>query len=166
VKIRLQVHGEVGAIAGAKPLRAIHVARQLGFFGLYKGVTACLLRDAPWGAIYFPTYAHLKTDLFREGDDGKKLSFWETLAAASIASIPSAFLVTPADFLKTRLQVEVRKGQTVYKGVTDAFVIILRDEGSKVFFTGSLNRVVRSIPQYGVALAAYEYLQKVLATRV
>ena len=37
----------------------------------------------------------------------------------------------------------------------------VREEGFKAFFKGSLARIIRSSPQYGGALAAYEYLQKV-----
>jgi solute carrier family 25 aspartate/glutamate transporter 12/13 len=84
-KIRLQVHGEIVASEGAKPLRAIVVARQLGLAGLYKGAFPCLLRDAPFGAMYFPAFAHFKKDLFHEGYQGKQLTFWETLASASMA---------------------------------------------------------------------------------
>lgn len=32
----------------------------------------CYFRNS---AIYFPAYSHLRTDLFREGRDGKKLTF-------------------------------------------------------------------------------------------
>lgn len=38
--------------------------------------------------------------------------------------MPAAYLTTPADVIKTRLQVEARKGQTVYKGLADAGVTI------------------------------------------
>lgn len=57
VKIRLQVAGE---IAGGSKVRALSVVRSLGLFGLYKGARACLLRDVPFSAIYFPVYAHTK----------------------------------------------------------------------------------------------------------
>lgn len=57
VKIRLQVAGE---IAGGQKIRAAAVVRELGLFGLYKGARACLLRDVPFSAIYFPAYAHVK----------------------------------------------------------------------------------------------------------
>ena len=84
-KIRLQMQGEAAKLEGAVPKGAGHIIRQLGLFGLYKGASACLLRDTPFSAIYFPAYAHLKMDVFREGYNGKKLSFFETLAAAAIA---------------------------------------------------------------------------------
>ncbi len=121
--------------------------KQLGLVGLYKGASACLLRDIPFSAIYFPAYWHLKKDLFNEGYNGKKLSFGETLSAAALAFVfflyvlqydidgacwyffysrgmPAAYLTTPADVIKTRLQVEARKGQSSYKGLTDATVKI------------------------------------------
>lgn len=44
-----------------------------------------LLRDVPFSAIYFTAYAHLKKDMFREGENGKTLTFMQTLTAAGIA---------------------------------------------------------------------------------
>ena len=57
VKIRLQVAGEV---ASGQRIRAGTVIKELGFRGLYKGARACFLRDIPFSAIYFPSYAHAK----------------------------------------------------------------------------------------------------------
>ena len=34
-----------------------------GFKNLYKGASACLLRDVPFSAIYFPTYNYLKKNI-------------------------------------------------------------------------------------------------------
>jgi len=84
-KIRLQIQGEAAKLDGAKPKGAIHIIRQLGILGLYKGSSACLLRDIPFSAIYFTAYSHLRKDVFQEGYNGKQLSFLETLAAAGIA---------------------------------------------------------------------------------
>lgn len=82
VKIRLQVAGEMAS--GAK-IRAWTVVKELGLLGLYKGsflnkfakfliklllflgARACLLRDVPFSAIYFPAYAHTKA-LFADED--------------------------------------------------------------------------------------------------
>jgi len=162
VKIRLQVQGEAAKAEGVKPKGAVHIVKQLGLLGLYKGASACLLRDIPFSAIYFPAYSHLKKDLFHEGYNGKKLTFFETLASAAIAGMPAAYLTTPADVVKTRLQVEARKGQTTYKGLTDAFVKIYREEGPKALFKGGVARIIRSSPQFGFTLVAYEYLHKFL----
>lgn len=162
VKIRLQMQGENALKAGSNAVRqgAIHIVKQLGLVGLYRGATACLARDVPFSAIYFPacvslllfvkfshtsftrscvarlfpwwkkgsahrpliySHAHLKKDVFHQGRDGKVLSYGEALAAAAIAGMPAAYLTTPADVIKTRLQSEARKGESTYKGVGDAF---------------------------------------------
>ncbi|KAJ3922214.1 mitochondrial carrier domain-containing protein [Lentinula edodes] len=160
VKIRLQVQGEAAKAEGAVPRGAMHIIRQLGLVGLYKGASACLLRDIPFSAIYFPAYGHLKSDVFKEGYNGKQLSFIETLAAAGIAGMPAAYFTTPADVVKTRLQVEARKGQTHYKGLRDAFVKIYHEEGFRALFKGGPARVLRSSPQFGFTLLAYEQLKK------
>ncbi|CAG9808524.1 unnamed protein product [Chironomus riparius] len=154
VKIRLQVAGEV--VGGAK-VRAWHVVKELGFFGLYKGARACFLRDIPFSAIYFPAYAHTKAAFADEDGYNHPLTL---LAAGAIAGIPAASLVTPADVIKTRLQVVARSGQTTYSGVIDATRKIMREEGPKAFWKGTIARVFRSSPQFGVTLVTYELLQR------
>lgn len=162
VKIRLQVQGEAARVAGIAPQRAITIVRELGLAGLYKGASACLLRDIPFSAIYFSVYANLKKHLFKEGHEGKKLSPLELLLAGAAAGMPAAYLATPADVIKTRLQVKARAGQQTYHGIVDAFQKILREEGPKAFFKGGPARVFRSSPQFGVTLLSYELLQRLL----
>lgn len=46
VKIRLQIQGELSKNVEGVPKRsAMWIIRNLGLVGLYKGATACLLRD-------------------------------------------------------------------------------------------------------------------------
>lgn len=154
VKIRLQVAGE---IAGGTKVKAWSVVKDLGLFGLYKGAKACLLRDVPFSAIYFPAYAHVKAKFADENGYNHPLTL---LAAGAIAGIPAASLVTPADVIKTRLQVVARSGQTTYNGVIDATRKIYAEEGARAFWKGAIARVFRSSPQFGVTLVTYEILQR------
>ncbi len=137
------------------------IVKNLGLAGLYKGASACLLRDVPFSAIYFPTYSHLKKDLFGESPT-KKLGIVQLLTAGAIAGMPAAYLTTPCDVIKTRLQVEARKGDTSYTGLRHAAKTILKEEGFQAFFKGGPARILRSSPQFGFTLAAYEVLQSVL----
>lgn len=104
------------------------------------------------------------------------------LFAGAIAGVPAASLVTPADVIKTRLQVVARSGQTTYSGVIDAARKIYAEEGFKAFWKGTTGtfsftiknlakinfwfvfffkaRVCRSSPQFGVTLVTYELLQR------
>jgi len=154
VKIRLQVAGEV--LTNARP-SAIQVMKELGFFGLYKGARACFLRDIPFSAIYFPAYAHLKKYF---ADDNGYNSPLTLLTAAFIAGAPAASLVTPADVIKTRLQVAARAGQTTYTGVWHCFRTIIKEEGGIALWKGATARVFRSSPQFGVTLLTYEMLHR------
>nr|XP_032513150.1 calcium-binding mitochondrial carrier protein Aralar1 isoform X4 [Danaus plexippus plexippus] len=154
VKIRLQVAGE---IAGGSKVKAWSVVKDLGLFGLYKGAKACLLRDVPFSAIYFPAYAHVKAKFADENGYNHPLTL---LAAGAIAGVPAASLVTPADVIKTRLQVVARSGQTTYNGVIDATRKIYAEEGARAFWKGAVARVFRSSPQFAVTLVTYEILQR------
>lgn len=166
VKIRLQVQGEAVKAAAREGEQvskrsALWIVRHLGLIGLYKGAGACLLRDIPFSAIYFPTYSHLKRDYFGESQH-KKLGVLQLLTAGAIAGMPAAYLTTPCDVIKTRLQVEARKGDTAYTGFRDVVSKVFQEEGLRAFFKGGAARVLRSSPQFGFTLAGYEVLQGML----
>uniref|UniRef100_A0A0K0G478 Calcium-binding mitochondrial carrier protein Aralar1 (inferred by orthology to a human protein) n=1 Tax=Strongyloides venezuelensis TaxID=75913 RepID=A0A0K0G478_STRVS len=156
VKIRLQVAGELQN--AGKHINVFTVLKDLGFFGLYKGARACFLRDIPFSAIYFPAYAHAK--LATVDEDGHN-SLPSLFGSAFIAGVPAAALVTPADVIKTRLQVSARAGQTTYNGIFDCAKKIMKEEGPTAFWKGTAARVFRSSPQFGVTLLTYELLQRV-----
>ncbi|KAL0961879.1 hypothetical protein UPYG_G00332800 [Umbra pygmaea] len=144
VKIRLQVAGE---ITKSPRVSAVTVMKDLGLLGLYEGAKACFLRDIPFSAIYFPCYAHVKASM---SDEDGQIGPLRLLMSGAVAGMPAASLVTPADVIKTRLQVAARAGQTMYNGLVDCFQKILMEEA----------RVFRSSPQFGVTLVTYELLQR------
>jgi len=168
-KIRLQLQGETEsmAIAAGKAIpprmSAMEIVSELGIRGLYKGAAACLLRDVPFSGLYFPCYAAAKRWLADE-QNGGKLQPHHLLLAGAIAGIPAASLVTPADVIKTRLQVVARSGEATYSGITDAFTKIVQNEGFAALYKGAVMRVVRSSPQFGVTLLSYELLHSALAS--
>jgi len=162
VKIRLQVQGEVAkTMEGVEKRSAMWIVKNLGLVGLYKGASACLLRDVPFSGIYFPAYNHLKRDFFGESQT-KKLGVLQLLTAGAVAGMPAAYLTTPCDVIKTRLQVEARKGETKYTSLRHCAKSIYQEEGLRAFFKGGPARVLRSSPQFGFTLAGYEVLQKLL----
>lgn len=162
-KIRLQVQGETARILKSKGMPVpkqqsfFAIANDLGVVGLYKGAAACILRDVPFSAIYFPAYAACKEYLVnREGSDGMTAA--NLLLAGSAAGVPAAFLTTPADVIKTRLQVKTRAGEVAYSGIQDCATKVMKYEGFSAFWKGSGMRVCRSSPQFGITLLSYEKL--------
>ena len=102
----------------------------------------------------------MKKNVFGDGIDGKEIGILQLVIAGAVAGIPAAYLTTPADVIKTRLQVEARKGEATYSGILDCFRKVLKSEGPKAFFKGGPARIVRSSPQFGCTLAAFEVLKK------
>ena len=76
--------------------------------------------------------------------------------------MPAAYLTTPCDVIKTRLQVEARKGDQTYSSLRDCAKKIYQQEGFKAFFKGGPARILRSSPQFGFTLAGFELLQRML----
>jgi len=60
------------------------------------------MRDVPFCAIFFPTYAHMK--VYLQDDDGYN-SMTSLAIAGGLSTLPVAPLSKPFDVIKTRMQV-------------------------------------------------------------
>uniref|UniRef100_A0AAV2L258 Mitochondrial glutamate carrier 1 n=1 Tax=Knipowitschia caucasica TaxID=637954 RepID=A0AAV2L258_KNICA len=133
LKIQLQDAGRIAAqrklmpetvAAGTveKSPTAMQLTRQLlnekGIAGLYKGLSATLLRDVPFSIIYFPLFANLN-QLGKRGAEGPA-PFYVSFLAGCAAGSTAAVAVNPVDVIKTRLQ-SLTRGSTedTYTGVGD-----------------------------------------------
>ena len=114
---------------------------------LYTGIYPCFLRDIPFSGIYFPTYFYLKENLN-----------YNIFLSGTLAGIPAAFLCTPADVVKTRMQ--TLRNNNINIKMIYTIKNIYENEGFFAFFKGSGWRVTRTSPQFGVTLFVYEYLSK------
>ncbi|CAH8301121.1 unnamed protein product [Eruca vesicaria subsp. sativa] len=137
------------------------ILKEQGPKGLYAGYWSTLARDVPFAGLMVMFYEALK-DLT---DQGKKKfpqfglnSSVEGLVLGGLAGGLSAYLTTPLDVVKTRLQVQ---GTTIkYKGWLDAVGQILRKEGPEGFFRGSVPRVMWYIPASALTFMAVEFLRE------
>ena len=101
-KIRLQVQGETARILRAAgkevppPKSVVTIASELGLVGLYKGAAACLIRDVPFSAIYFPAYAWSKNYLVERraaNNNGfANPSATDLLLAGALAGVPGTHI--------------------------------------------------------------------------
>jgi solute carrier family 25 aspartate/glutamate transporter 12/13 len=159
------------------------VIGQLKSFGdFYQGAGACVTRDVIFSSALFPLYAHGKVAtaamlvaLFGNADGAP---FWANMIAGSLAAAPSAIIATPADVVKTRMQqakkddilqptqnktdvgmlLAVDPAQVYQPNFVQVFQHILQEEGPEVLFSGCFERVIRSVPQFGVTLAVFDVL--------
>ncbi|KAG9416409.1 hypothetical protein AC1031_000813 [Aphanomyces cochlioides] len=163
VKIRLQTQNRLPV---AERMTASQVVQDLGLRGMYKGTTACLLRDIPYAIIFFPTYATIR-DMGTDKDGN--VSMPHVVFAGCVAGAAAAGTVTPADVIKTKRQM---KGAT-YKGTIDCFQKVYAEGGVSALFKGAKEmsklkltfdvgagpRMMVQAPLFGITLLAFE-LQK------
>lgn len=184
VKIRLQMQGQKAAASSAgvgsngsismpapRP-SALDVARGLGIRGLFRGAPATLLRDVPFSILFFPTYANLRTALgsaylrHRDGPAAKvspeNIPTGITLLSGVVAGAIASGFVTPADAIKTRLQVVGARRK--YSGVVDCFLKVYQEGGIRALYAGATPRMAVVAPLFGISLLAFE-VQKVYLRR-
>eukprot|EP00897_Mesotaenium_endlicherianum_P003920 jgi/Mesen1/3556/ME000199S02713 len=126
-----------------------------GLAGLYAGLPAVLCRN-------FYTYETLKGWALKGRPGGSPLSPLTQLAIGGLAGSTAAFVTTPLDVVKTRLQTQL-PGVVQYKGVRDAMAVIVRQEGVAGLYRGLVPRLVIYVSQGAVFFASYELLKRLLA---
>jgi solute carrier family 25 (mitochondrial aspartate/glutamate transporter), member 12/13 len=148
-----------------------------GPLALYQGAGACSVRDILFSAILFPLYAHTKVWLLPLmisilGDQHSNgAAFWTDLLAGSFAAGPAAAFSTPADVIKTRIQQnrdailipdqQEKLRESLESGFWNVGSALVSKEGIMVLSSGWLERVVRSVPQFGVTLAMFDVLNSI-----
>lgn len=137
--------------------------KQHGLKGLYAGYFSTLARDVPFAGLMVTFYEALK-DLFNYGrqrwhiPDGYINNSLEGLILGGLAGGFSAYLTTPLDVIKTRLQVQ---GSTIrYNGWLDAIQKVWMIEGTKGMFKGSIPRVIWYVPASAFSFMAVEFLRE------
>lgn len=143
-----------------------------GLSGLYAGYFSTLARDVPFAGFQIMLYEGMRaaTVFGRRNSSVPPVEFQkhefsslEELMMGGTAGGLSAFLTTPMDVLKTRLQIQ--GSHMRYKGWFDAWQQIWRLEGIKGFFRGALPRVLWFVPASAVSFMAVEWLRKEFNTQ-
>lgn len=127
--------------------------RTEGLRSLFSGLTATLLRDAPFSGIYVMFYTQSKKSLPPElvsAPCAPLLNFSCGIFAGVLASL----VTQPADVVKTRVQVSPGK----FGGTKEAIVYIFRTDGVRGFFRGAVPRCLRRTLMAAMAWTVYEQL--------
>ncbi|KAF8407867.1 hypothetical protein HHK36_007005 [Tetracentron sinense] len=135
-----------------------------GLKGLYTGYWSTLARDVPFAGLMVAFYEALK-DLTEYGKqrwlpspDCYLNSSIEGLLLGGLAGGFSAYLTTPLDVIKTRLQVQ---GSTIrYNGWLDAIRRTWIAEGIKGMFRGSVPMTIWYIQASALTFMAVEFLRE------
>ncbi|GMS98072.1 hypothetical protein PENTCL1PPCAC_20247, partial [Pristionchus entomophagus] len=129
-----------------------------GLIGLYRGFLVSVQGIIIYRAAYFGMFDTAK---YVMTSDGKKLNFFAAWAIAQVVTIGSGVLSYPWDTVRRRMMMQSGRKDVLYKNTWDCAVKIVKNEGSKAMFKGSLSNVFRGTGG-ALVLAIYDEIQKYL----
>ncbi|KAL9642027.1 hypothetical protein ABK040_004080 [Willaertia magna] len=152
---------KINAQLANKGHSTIQFIKESGITGLYRGLFATLMRDVPFSMIFFTLNARIK-NYFRSKTQQQYLPLPYVLLSSSIAGSVGAFLATPMDVIKTRLQY-VGKGNEMQN--MNYFSAAKYCYQNGVLWRGALPRVMIISPLFAITLICYELFQKILGIK-
>lgn len=129
-----------------------------GVYGLYRGFGISVIGIIFYRAAYFGTFDTGKVLLF---EDIKKANFFAMWAFAQAVTVVSGIISYPLDTIRRRLMMQSGRADILYKNTFDCFQKILRQEGPRAFFKGSLSNVIRGTGG-ALVLVFYDKIQSYL----
>jgi solute carrier family 25 oxoglutarate transporter 11 len=154
IKNRMQLMGAEGTKKATSVQVIKRVIKSEGFFSLYNGLSAGLLRQASYTTVRMGVYTSLIERLAVDG----KTTFPIQLASGLTAGAFGAFVGTPAEVTLIRMTADGRlppEQRRNYKNVFNALARIVREEGPRALWTGCTPTVGRSMVVNMCQLASY-----------
>ncbi|KAI9334876.1 mitochondrial carrier domain-containing protein [Obelidium mucronatum] len=137
-----------------------------GVRGLYRGITSPLLGVTPMWALSFWSYEMGQRMVIYCRDPSMKskpLSLFEIALAGCWSSVPTTIVTTPMERLKVILQTQGQTGSTTkYTGMFDALKGVLKENGVRGLYRGTVATLMRDIPGGAVYFATYEFVYRSL----
>lgn len=123
-----------------------------GIGGIYKGLTATIMKQGSNQAIRFYVMETCK-DLYKGDDPKKPVPKLLVGAFGAFAGAASVFGNTPIDVVKTRMQgLEASK----YKNTFDCAISVMRNEGPRAFYKGTVPRLGRVCLDVAITFMIYD----------
>ncbi|KAM6972297.1 mitochondrial glycine transporter B-like [Aplochiton taeniatus] len=119
---------------------------------LFSGLTATLLRDAPFSGIYVMFYSQAKSSLPQEVSASPYAPL-VNFGCGVVAGVLASLVTQPADVVKTHIQVSPAHWST-----RDAVRYIYMENGLRGFFRGAVPRSLRRTLMAAMAWTVYEQL--------
>jgi solute carrier family 25 phosphate transporter 23/24/25/41 len=143
----------------------VQVSRKEGFFVLYRGLWPSIIGVVPYVGVDFAAYETLKQYSPKQADGS--VNGFVTLANGAVAGTMAQTISYPMDLVRRRLQVQgfasdIDLGDKKYKGITDAFVRIFREEGIRGFYRGLVPNFIKVVPAISVSFYVYETMKQFL----
>ncbi|XP_030840376.1 mitochondrial glycine transporter B [Strongylocentrotus purpuratus] len=134
----------------ASALRNIH--KHEGYKGLYSGLSATLLRDAPFSGLYLAFYTQAKLLVHSASS---QVTIPLHFACGVAAGILASSVTQPFDLVKTNMQLNPYK----YPTFRSTFKAIIKNQGVTGLFAGMVPRCIRRTLMAAVTWTVYEEMK-------
>ncbi|CAG8543326.1 3969_t:CDS:2 [Ambispora leptoticha] len=160
IKVRLQT--SKGAAKTSAIQTAFKIVRTEGFFGLYRGLSASLLRQATYSTMRFGTYDKIKLFLSKGGEE---LSYTKMIFAGAVGGAVGGVSGNAADIVMVRMQNDAKLEPHLrrnYRNAFDGLIRIGKEEGISGFFRGVGPNVNRAILMNVSQVTTYDVFKSLL----
>lgn len=128
-----------------------------GIAGFYTGWWPALAQKIPSYSLTWMFFQQFKRSyewLFHTKPNSEANFVLGALAAAG-----SVTVMNPMDTVKTRLVIQMSDSPAAYKGVSDCFIRIMKEEGIGAFYRSLPPRLVSVVPMIAIQFAVYETMK-------
>jgi dicarboxylate transporter 10 len=142
-----------------------YIVRNEGPVGLYRGLSASLLRQFTYSTVRFGVYEEIKSRCTTTG--GGQVSFPVLALIAAASGFLGGIAGNAADVLNVRMQHDAalpKHEQRNYKNCIDGLIRMTKDEGARSWFRGWLPNSSRAAVMTVGQLATYDTLKQLLVT--
>lgn len=142
----------------------IRIIRNEGFFALYSGLTASLLRQMTYSTTRFGLYEVAKQKI---SSDGSTIPFFQKVLLSGLSGACGGLVGTPADMMNVRMQNDVKlpvEERRNYKNAIDGLIKVYRFEGAKTLFNGATMATARAIMMTIGQLSMYDQFKYLMLT--
>ena len=127
------------------------VVKESGYMSLYRGLASPLIGSMAECSTLFVSFGRVKqlVGVVEEEVNRCETPLWRLYLAGGGAGFTSAFVLTPVELVKCRLQVQAQAATLApdaYKGPIDVIKRTIASEGVKGLWKGQMSCLAREIP--------------------
>jgi len=135
--------------------------QRYGYRGLFKGLQATIVRDAPFSGIYWTSY-----EMYKRLRGIQTPDFLQAFLGGAVSGCIAATITCPFDVIKTHQQIEFGEnflfsdngnGKKKMAGTFQTMSNIFRAGGINGFYAGLIPRLFKVVTACAVMLSTYEY---------
>lgn len=127
-----------------------------GVKGLFSGMSATLMRDAPFSGMYLMFYTQAKKAIKNSEVLENPSSPWVYFTCGIVAGCVASLITQPADVIKTNMQLYPDK----FGKVRTVVLFVLKRDGPHGFLRGVVPRTMRRTLMAAFAWTVYEQIMK------